>query len=455
VIDELWGDKSNNKCPGSPLQEGNLKLRETHYMRKLLTGLLATSSAIAFAGSAIAADKIKVANLADLTGPTASVSKPFTEGKKDATAFINANGGVNGKMIELDTVDYAYAAPRAIAQYKKWKSAGVKAIQGWGTADTEALVGFVGKDKIPYFSASYSAHLTDPTGKSKHVKKGAPYNFFAGPSYSDGARAVIQWAAKDAKDKGIANPKFVFMGDNHPYPNAAKKAAEGYAKEVGFEVGSNIVYSMKPSDFKAQCLTLKESGAQYAYLANTGGSGISLLKSCKGVGANVQFVTNVWGMDENVMKAAGEAANGVVFPMGAAAFGADVPGMSTVKAANAAGSNKAHHTVHYVRGVCSMFYMKEAMEWADKNGGINGPNIKKGMYQVKDWVPAGLEGVCPAGTWTDTDHRGHMDVYVYQANVKGTPDPKKSVPELLKDGTIGMTKVLDAKLPRKEEWLGL
>lgn len=422
-------------------------------MRKFLTGLLATST-LAFAANA-QAESIKVANLADYTGPTAGVSKPFTQGKIDAAAYINANGGIAGKQVELDTVDYAYAAPRAIAQYKKWNSAGVKAIQGWGTADTEALVGFVARDKIPYFSASYSAHLQDPTGKSEHTKKPAPYNFFAGPSYSDGARAVIQWAAKDAKDKGVANPKFVFMGDNHPYPNAAKKAAEGYAAELGFEVGNNIVYSMKPGDFKAQCLTLKESGAQYAYLANTGGSGISLMKSCSSVGTNVQFLTNVWGMDENVMKAAGKAADGVVFPMGAAAFGADVPGMETVKKINAAGSNEAHQVVHYVRGVCSMFYMKEAMEWADKNGGITGENIKKGMYQIKDWVPAGLEGVCPAGTWTETDHRGHMDVYVYQANVKEDPNASADVATLLKDGTIGMTKLFDAKLPRKDEWLGL
>jgi len=424
-------------------------------MRKLFTGLLATTTALAFAGQALAADKVLIANLADLTGPTASVSVPFTEGKKDAAAYINANGGIAGMQIDLDTVDYGYKAPQAIGQYKKWKSAGVKVIQGWGTADTEALVGFITKDKVPYYSASYSAHLTDPTGKSKYTKKAAPYNFFAGPSYSDGARAVIQWAAADAKAKGIAKPKFVYMGDNHPYPNAAKPAATAYAAEVGFEVLSPIVYSMKAGDFKAQCLSLQASGAQYAYLANTGGSGISLLKSCAAVGAKVQFITNVWGMDENVMKAAGTAANGVVFPMGAAAFGADVPGMKMINAINAAGSNKAYHAVHYMRGVCSFFYMKEAMEWAAKNGGMTGPKIKEGMYQTKDWVPAGLEGVCPSGTWTNVDHRGHMDVYVYQANVKANPDPKSTVSELLKAGTIGMTKLFDAKLPRKDEWLGL
>ena len=83
---------------------------------------------------------------------------------------MNAHGGVNGKQINLQTFDYSYEVPRAIAQYKKWKQEGMVALQGWGTADTEALVGFVADDQIPYFSASYSGHLTDPTGKGKETK---------------------------------------------------------------------------------------------------------------------------------------------------------------------------------------------------------------------------------------------------------------------------------------------
>ena len=47
-----------------------------------------------------------------------------------------------------------------------------------------------------------------------------------------------------------------------------------------------IQYSLKPGDFKAQCLSMKDAGANYAFLANTGGSTISLLKSCETVGVN-------------------------------------------------------------------------------------------------------------------------------------------------------------------------
>lgn len=387
------------------------------------------------------AQDIKVGLLVDFTGPTSDVGKVYGQGVADAMNHINKTGGVAGKKLDFEMVDYSYKAPDAIATYKKWVDAKVTAIQGWGTADTEALVQSVAKDQIPYYSASYSGHLTDPTGKGPKGSKAAPYNFFYGPSYSDSCRALVQWAASDAKKKGIAQPKFVHMGDNHPYPNAPKAACADYAKELGFQVSDPIQYSLKPGDFKAQCLTLKESGANYAFLANTGGSTISLLKSCETVGVNTQFLANVWGMDENAMRAAGESADGVVFAVGAADWQSTAPGMKLVREVSKVSdpSGNAYRAVHYMRGICSAYYMKDAMEAAAKAGGITGPNIKAAMEKMKDHVPAGLEGVCIPSTWTPEDHRGTTKVFLYQAKTKGQQ---------------AIAKVGEADVPRKPEWLG-
>lgn len=408
------------------------------------TVILAGAAATALLSTAaLAAEGIAIGHLADLTGATSSVSKPYSQGVADALKFLNAKGGVGGRQIVFDTVDYAYEVPRAMATYKKWTSeAKLAAIQGWGTGDTEALVSFVAKDEIPYFSASYSGHLTDPKGKTS--AKAAPYNFFYGPSYSDGCRGLVEWAADDWKKKGGKDkPKFVHLGDNHPYPNAPKDACGAYAKEKGFEMLNPIQYSLKPGDFKAQCLSLKESAANYAYLGNTSGSTISLLKSCETVGVKTQFLANIWGMDESGLKASGEAANGVAWVVAAATWNDDTPGMKLVKEiskiSDATGAEP--RAVHYMRGVCSAFYMKEAMDIAATlPGGVTGANVKKAMYSKKDWVPAGLEGVCLPSGWTEDDHRGTTKVMVYQASVKGTD--------------IGMKKVFTADVPRRAEWLG-
>ncbi|QBG34819.1 ABC transporter substrate-binding protein [Litorilituus sediminis] len=411
---------------------------------KLLLTTIATSSVLTLSAGATAKESVFVGHLADMSGPTAFVGKVYADGVRDSLAYINANGGIDGIKLEFETIDYAYKVPQAIAAYKKWKSRKKMVVmQGWGTADTEALISFVARDKTPVFSASYSGHLTDPTGKNPHTKKPAPYNFFYGASYSDACRGLVQWAAKDWQDKGNkGKPKFTHIGANHPFPNAPKAACAEYAKELGFEVMPPVVISMKPGDFKAQCLSIKSSGSNYGYIGNLGGSVLSLVKSCNTVGTDIQFMSNIWGGDQKVFEAAGEGIKNYIFPTMTPFWTDDVPGMKLVreisKMSDSTGEQARLH--HYMRGVCSTYFMKEAMEWAKDNGGITGENVKKGMYVKKNWVPKGLEGVCLAANWDHEDHRGINQVNIYQGNYNG--------------GDVQIEQVSQVTLERRDDWLG-
>jgi len=421
----------------------------------LKTLLCSAAVAVLLTGGA-SAQSIKVGHLADYSGGTSDVGTPYGQAVADTYAWINKNGGINGTKVDIDTVDYGYQVPRAIAQYKKWTGSDkISALIGWGTADTEALTGFLVQDKIPDISGSYAAALADPTGASGKTKA-APYNFFYGPTYSDALRAELTWAAEDWKAKGKpGKPKFVHMGANHPYPNAPKAAGEEMAKELGFEVLPPLVFALTPGDYSAQCLSLKSSGANYAYLGNTAASNISVMKACKAAGVEVQFMSNVWGMDENGAKAAGDAADGVIFPLRTAVgWGGNAPGMKTVMEISKMSdpTGKVYRPVHYIAGVCSALYMKEAIAWAAAHGGATGENVAQGFYQKKDWVPAGMEGVCNPSTWTDKDHRGTMTVDLYRSRVTGPTDGDLN--DLMAKGTIKIEKVKTVELPRKADWLG-
>ena len=177
-------------------------------MRQLFTMAFAVMTVLVLGlGAAQAADTIKIGLLSDLSGATSSVGTPYAEGIKAAGKYINENGGIAGRQIELIQVDYAYNIQQALAAYKRFLSQGILALQGWGTGDTEALTKFVGKDKIPTFSASYSANLTDP--------KVAPYNFFVAADYSTQARAALKFI-KDGWKEDRA-PKLGLVYPNHPY----------------------------------------------------------------------------------------------------------------------------------------------------------------------------------------------------------------------------------------------
>ncbi len=404
---------------------------------------------------ATAEEYILVGSLVDFTGRTAVVGKSYGQGKVDAANWINEHGGINGRFLDVDTVDNSYGAERSLETYRKWARQGAVAIQGWGKADTEATLRYLGSDEIPYFSASYAAHLTNPMGLGRGEKVTSPYVFPMGPSYSDGARALISWAAKDWQSRnGERMPKYVHMGGDDVYSKAPQKAGELYAVDKGFDVLRAITYSENPNEVGVACSRLKESNADYAFLANTSAPNLALLRGCLAAGVTTQFMTNIWGYDENVMKAAGIAADGVVWVMGAATWREDVPGMKILREVSRMSDpqDKAYRTVHYVRGVCAMLFMKEAMEWADANGGVNGPNIRRAMYQRREWVPQGLEGVCLPGTWEGTDHRGFARVRVYRGHVGGPT--QDSLYDLFDGGTLKMEKLYEVDIPRRPDWLG-
>ncbi len=426
-------------------------------MKRAVLGL---ALAAGLASTAVAQQRINLGHLMDNSGATSDVGLPFGQGVNDAMAWVNqTRSGIAGRPINVLAVDYGYQAPRAVSQYQAWSRERVVGIMGWGTADTEALTRFVTRDRIPYVSGSYAATLTDAAGRSgRPGAEPTPFNFFYGPSYSDSLRAMLTWARQDWTRSGRpGRPKYVHMGGNHPYPNSPKAAGEALAAELGFEVLPAIVFALTPGDYTAQCLTLKNQGANYAYLGNTAGSNISVLRACQTAGVQVQFLGNVWGMDENAMKAAGAAANGVVFPVRTAVvWGQEAPGMTNVRAisrlSDSAGT--AYRPVHYVAGVCSAMLMVEAMEKAAEGGGaLNGERIREGFYARQNWVPRGFEGVCNPSNFAPDDHRGTLRVALYRAVVNGDTS-QGNVAELVRAGTMRVEPVTTIELERKRDWLG-
>src|SRR5690242_3123467 len=101
------------------------------------SALASASLALLMAGaSATAQAQIAIGHLADYSGGTSDVGTPYGAGVVDTFAWINKNGGIGGKQVNLDSNDYGYQVPRAIALYKKWSGGDkVSAIMGWGTAD--------------------------------------------------------------------------------------------------------------------------------------------------------------------------------------------------------------------------------------------------------------------------------------------------------------------------------
>ncbi|MHB1013574.1 MAG: ABC transporter substrate-binding protein [Desulfobacteria bacterium] len=379
--------------------------------------------AMVLAGVAYSAETIRVGHLADLTGPTGDVGKPYAEGVQAYKEYVNAHGGINGKTIDMQMFDYAYNKDKAINQYKKYKEDKVVAIEGWGTGDTEALTGFVSADKIPYISASYSAHLTDP--------RKAPYNFFAAADYTTALRAGLLYLKENWKEKRA--PRIVFIYPNVPYGISPIKGGKEYAKELGYEILSDENVDLKAIEANSQMLSVKNKGADFGWIGGTTGSTAVILKDAKKLGLKTKFFSNIWGIDESTPKLAGGAEEGALVMAGSTIYGANVPGMKLLKQIT---KNQPQPTP-FIRGYVSMMVLVEALKRADKatGGKITGPAVKAALETFRDFDTGGLT---PGKiTYTATDHRPFMSVNIIE----------------MQKGKLVIKKTMT--LPRKAEWLGL
>jgi branched-chain amino acid transport system substrate-binding protein len=388
----------------------------------------------------VSAQEIRVGALNDMTGATSDVGKDYALGIAEAINYVNDQGGINGKKIRLYQFDYGYRIPEALTKYKLFQRLKVLAVLGWGTGDTEALSPTVTRDKMPYPSASYSAHLTNPAK--------TPYNMFAATDYSSNARAALtawfdnRWPKHP--DYGKRKPRFQcsYMFAS-PYSSSPIKAIKDQATLLGFDIGPDQDVSLFAVDTQSQVLAMRDFKPDVVWHGNTMMSVSATVRDAHSLALGADHIVNNWGINENLPRLAGAAAEGVMGVPVCAFYGEDVPMMDKVveyaKRFNP-GVDQDKRLIHTVQAWANVLALAEAMKRADAAGDLSGEGILKKGYQTFEGLDIGL-GVPPL-TYTTSDHRVSGRVPVYE----------------IKDGKIVLldTIYLQERWPDKweKEWLG-
>src|SRR5207237_8286328 len=104
-------------------------------------------------------------------------------------------------------------------------------------------------------------HPTPPSPPSRsvahptHTSK-TPYNFFSGPSYSDGLRAWLRWVKEDWKDKS-RNPKAAFFYGDNAYGKSPIEAGRRFCKDTGVDLVDEEIVPGAFQDATSQLLNMK------------------------------------------------------------------------------------------------------------------------------------------------------------------------------------------------------
>jgi len=347
---------------------------------------------------------IKVGAIFDLTGATGDVGTPYSEGVKGYIEWLNANGGVEGRQIDLISADYAYKVDQAEQLYSQYVSEGVVAFMGWGKGDTEAMRTKIAEDKIPFMSASYSAALLDMSA--------APYNFLIGTSYSDQAIIAIRWAIDDHAAMGATDaPKIALIHHDSPFGTSPVEDAKAYAEANGVEFMS-LAMPGGVTDYVAELAQMQTFGANYVVVHTVSSPASVLLKDAASQGFEAQFICLNWCADEILINLAGDAAEGVLGTIPFTPPTSPVAGHEDADAfLKSKGSSLEEKGLHYTQGWWTMATMLEGVRLVVAAGDeVNGENIRAALETMNNFDTGGVTSPI---SFSSSSHRGNSSLRLF------------------------------------------
>jgi len=346
-------------------------------------------------------DVIRVGAIFDLTGATRDVGIPYAEGVRDCVTYINRQGGINGRPIELIDQDYGYNIERAQEIYTRLVEEQVLVIMGWGTGDTEALRPLIARDEIPFMSASYSEDLTKV--------ETAPYNFLIGVTYSDQMRIALQYIL-DHWTISSRPPRVAFIYNDTPFGRSPLQSGRDFAAAHGIQIVDEQIVSLSVIDATAEMQAMARANPDYAIIQETAAAASVIAMAVDELDLPVQLIMLNWAADEKLIALAGPSAEGVLATVPIAFPYEQVPGVEEIRRFNEQnGIDWSRRSSRYVQGWVTMQVMAEGIRRAGDN--LTGPGIRAGLESIENLDTGGITAPI---TFSATSHKGAQALRIYQ-----------------------------------------
>ena len=257
----------------------------------------------AFIAPAMAADTIKVGAILAVTGPASFLGAPEAKTLEMLVADVNAKGGVSGKKIELIIKDSAASPEKAISFAKQLiEEEKVFAIIGPSTSgETMAIKNLAEESKTLLLSCAAAEVIVKPVAK---------YVFKTPQMDRDAVIRIFEQMKK------MKISKIGVLSSNTGFGKAGKEQIEKLAPEYGMQVLVSEVYDKAATDLTAEVTKVSAAKVQGIINWSIEPAQSICIKNARQVCANVPvFQSHGFGNIQYV-KAAGAAADGVIFPAG-------------------------------------------------------------------------------------------------------------------------------------------
>jgi len=275
------------------------------------TAVLALSLA-ALAAPARAAEELKIGALLSVTGPAAFLGAPEARTLEMLTDQVNARGGVAGHKVKLIVKDTGGSPEKAVSFARQLiDEEKVFAILGPSTSgETMAVKGIAEEAKTLLVSLAAAEVIVNPV---------APHVFKTAQKDSHAAALIFQ----DMKRRGIT--RIAVFSSNTGFGKAGKEQIARLAPEYGIQIVLDEVYDKAATDLSAEATKLKGANAQAVLNWSIEPAQSILVKNIRQLGLTLPIYQSHGFGNLAYVKAAGTAAEGVIFPLGRLAVADALP----------------------------------------------------------------------------------------------------------------------------------
>jgi branched-chain amino acid transport system substrate-binding protein len=269
-------------------------------MKKVLTLLVALLMVVGlFAEDGVTDDEILIGSFQALSGPISFIGQPMTKGMEAYFNWVNENGGVNGRNIELLVVDDQFNAAKTTVEVKRLvESDGVFSIVGGlGTPGVLAVMDYLNSNEVPFVYQGSGVSLLSfppkeyifPVQPNYTVEGNIVANYFADVGYTD--IAIIYRNADDGKE--------------------FRKAAEELFESRGIDA-TFIPVNPTAEDFSAEVTKLITNKPEAIGVMLYGTQAPNFIKQAKQYGLrDVEYVVSYANASVSFIDMLGESAEGV------------------------------------------------------------------------------------------------------------------------------------------------
>jgi branched-chain amino acid transport system substrate-binding protein len=246
---------------------------------------------------------IKVGAILSVTGPAANLGGPEAKTLEMLVQDLNKKGGIKGYPIELIIKDSAASPEKAISFAKQLiEEDKVFAILGPSTSgETMKIKAIAENSKTILVSCAAAEAIVNPMAK---------YVFKVPQSDSHAAKRIFE----QMKTMGIT--KIGVVSSNTGFGKAGKEQLEKIAPSYGIQIVANEVYEKEATDLTAVVTKLKAAKVDAFVNWSIEPAQAIVIKNARQIGLSVPIFQSHGFGNIQYVKAAGAAAEGVIFPAG-------------------------------------------------------------------------------------------------------------------------------------------